>query len=527
MTTVGIDEPANAQLEASYCQRCREYLYPAFPYCASGHPVSERRFLSRTGILASYSEVHLRGEDPYLLVLVDFPEGVRVLGRLPGARRTNLLPGLAVQLGGTLQRPNERFPILFFEPAPEALCAPAPMQNGRSVSHSNAESPHRSAPLGDRDVFVVGVGMTDFCASAAVSTVELGHQAVVEALRDAGSEPDGLQAAWVGSVYGGSLIGQRLSRQMGFAGIPITNVENACSSGATALHEAAVAISRGEVDLALVVGLDKLSNLGSGPLPLDQEDWNAIQGLTLPALYAMRARSYLERFDLAEPVLAAVTVKSRRHASLNPHAQFRKEVSEGEVLASRVVADPLRLLECCPKADGAAALVLGSSQAAKRLDGRPVQLLASVLASGVFDLTPNDLTRDEITERAASTAYTQSGLGPGDVDVYEVHDAFAIAELIYCETLGLAARGDAPRLLAEGATSLGGQVPVNPSGGLLSRGHPLGATGVAQAAEIVWQLRREAGNRQVEHPRVGLTHCTGGGIAGMDHGACAIHIFSR
>jgi benzoylsuccinyl-CoA thiolase BbsB subunit len=247
----------------------------------------------------------------------------------------------------------------------------------------------------------------------------------------------------------------------------------------------------------------------------------------MPALYAMRANRYMHDFGLKPEQLAKVAVKNRAHGAKNPDAQMRKPVTVDEVLQSRPIADPFTLLQCCPTGDGAAAIVLCASSIASRFRTDGIQVLASDLTSGKFVPGFRDMTTPEITTRGAHEAYEEAGLGPKDINVAEVHDAFTIAELLYYEAFGFCARGEAGALLESGATSIGGRVPFNPSGGLLAKGHPIGATGAAQVVEIIRQLRGEAGDRQVKDAKVGLSHATGGGISGFDHGACSIHIFSR
>jgi benzoylsuccinyl-CoA thiolase BbsB subunit len=265
--------------------------------------------------------------------------------------------------------------------------------------------------------------------------------------------------------------------------------------------------------------------LGGGTLPLDQDDIEVSNGMVMPALYAMRAQRYLHDYGATEQDLAQVAVKARRHGALNPDAQFRTETTVEEVLASRRIADPLTLLQCCPTGDGAAAVVICPTERASAHSDRPVKVLGSHLASGKYIPGFRDMTTPEITSRCSGELYEETGLGPEDIDVLECHDAFTIAELLYYEALGLCPRGEAVRLLRDGTTSLGGRVPVNPSGGLLSKGHPVGASGAAQIVEIVRQLQGRCGSRQVEGAKVGLTHVTGGGTSGFDHGACAIHLF--
>lgn len=247
----------------------------------------------------------------------------------------------------------------------------------------------------------------------------------------------------------------------------------------------------------------------------------------MPALYAMRATRYMHDFGLTREQLAGVSVKNRRHGALNPDAQMRKPVTLDEVLGSRPIADPFTLLQCCPAGDGAAAIVLCRDSVAAQFRTDPVAVRASDLVTGRYTAGFRDMTVPEITVRGAAEAYEQAGVGPDDVDLAEVHDAFSIAELLYYEALGFCDHGEAGALLDSGATTFGGKVVVNPSGGLLAKGHPIGATGAAQIVEAVRQLRGEAGARQVEGAKVALTHATGGGISGFDHGACSIHIFSR
>jgi benzoylsuccinyl-CoA thiolase BbsB subunit len=241
----------------------------------------------------------------------------------------------------------------------------------------------------------------------------------------------------------------------------------------------------------------------------------------------MRAQRYMNDFGATVEDLASVAVKARRHGSLNPDAQICTETTVEEVLGSRRIADPLTLLQCCPTGDGAAALVLCPTDRAPKHNSKPIKVLGSHLASGKYIPGFRDMTIPEITVRCSRELYEETGVGPEDLDVVECHDAFTIAELLYYEALGLCERGDAPKLLHDGTTSLGGRVPVNPSGGLLSKGHPVGASGAAQMVEIVRQLQGRCGQRQVADAKIGLTHVTGGGTYGFDHGACAIHLFGR
>ena len=378
-----------------------------------------------------------------------------------------------------------------------------------------------------RDVAVIGVGMTKIGKFPDRMLSAMGREAVMAAIKDAGVAPKAIQAAYSGTSLGGALLGQRIFKDLGMSGMPINNMENACSSGSSAMREAWLSIASGLYDMVIAVGSEKLSALGGGTLPLEKEDLEVSEGMVMPALYAMRARRYMHEFGATPEHLAKVVVKSRRCAAKNPQAQFRQETTVQEVMNSRIVADPLTLFQCCPTGDGSAAAVLCSADKARQYTSQPILVKGSILVSGRFDNSFRDMTTPEITVRAAKQVYEMAGIGPKEVSLAEVHDAFSIAELLYYEALGFCGRGEAPKLLDEGATEIGGRIPVNPSGGLISKGHPTGATGLAQTTEIVWQLRGQAGARQVKNAKVGLTHCTGGGIYGLDHGACSIHIFTK
>ncbi|HEY4265680.1 MAG TPA: thiolase family protein [Micropepsaceae bacterium] len=376
-------------------------------------------------------------------------------------------------------------------------------------------------------VSVIGVGMIPFGKYPEKNIADLGWPAVKAAILDANIDPKRIQAVYSGTARGGAMVGQRIMGRIGLAGIPIVNVENACSSSSGALAQAVIAVSAGACDVALVIGVEKLTKFGGGTLPLDEDDWEVRLGLSMPALYAMRAQRYMHDYGVSAEKIAGISVKNRANGTLNPDAQMRKDVTIAEVLASRMIADPFTLLQCCPTGDGAAAIILASGKMARQFRNDPIQVRASHLTSGKFMAGFRDMTSPEITVRGAAETFEQAGLGPEDIDVAEVHDAFSIAELLYYEAFGFCPRGQGTALLESGATKIGGRIPVNPSGGLLAKGHPVGATGAAQVVEIVRQLRGEAGPRQVEGAKVGLSHATGGGISGFDHGACSIHIFQR
>lgn len=376
------------------------------------------------------------------------------------------------------------------------------------------------------NVFVVSAAMVPFGKYRNSSYVGLAVSPLIDAMKSAGVSKSDIDAVYVGHSYGGMMTGQRICKEIGLGTVPTVNVDNACSSGATALHEAYTAISQGLIDVAVVIGVEKLTQFGGGTLPLSPEDREVKQGIVMPAVYAMRATRYLYDTYATPEDLALVSVKARKHGALNPFAQFRKEVTVDEVLASRAIADPLTLLMCCPTGDGASVVILASDRARKKLDAGPaMRVAASVMHSGHVAEGFRDMTKPEISYDSARDAYAQAGIEPKDLDMIELHDAFSIAELVYYEAFGLAKPGHAVDLIRDNKTTFGGDVVVNPSGGLLAKGHPVGASGVAQIAEAFWQLTGQGGARQIDDARWAMTHVTGGGTAGLDHGACTIHIF--
>jgi acetyl-CoA acetyltransferase len=364
---------------------------------------------------------------------------------------------------------------------------------------------------------ILGVGMTAFGRRTEDTIESLGAAAALDALGRSGVTPADIDAIYCGNVYGGMLPAQRIAARIGLTGRPGYNFEAACSSSAMALHVAVHAVRTGLYDTVLVLGVEQLSTFGGGTLRLNPDDLDVAQGVTMPAVYAMRAQRYLAATGATVDDLAAVAVKNRGNGAANPRAQFRKAPTAEEVLASRPVADPLTLLQCSGSGDGAAAAVVS------RHPG-PVSVVASQFTSGTTGA--HDLAREPLTARVAARAYAEAGITAEDVDVIELHDAFSIAELLYCEALGLCDFGEAPELLRAGRTQRTGRCAVNPTGGLLARGHPIGATGLAQVVEVVEWLR-DPPEHDGGRASVGLTHCTGGGITGYDHAACSIHVLAR
>jgi acetyl-CoA acetyltransferase len=395
-------------------------------------------------------------------------------------------------------------------------------------------------------VLVTGAGMTKFAKSAR-SLRDLAGEAVRDAVADAGLTMGDLQAAYVGNGVAGLVTGQEMIRgqvmlrPLGIEGIPIFNVENACASASSALHLGWQAVAAGMHDIVLCVGAEKLSHedkavgmaaIGTAvDIEAQAEMAEQLGGGGPDAgkrsffmdIYAGMARAYMAHSGATREHFAQVVVKNQGNGARNPRAQYGAQLSVEDVLTSREIVDPLTLLMCSPISDGAAAVVLMSEEAARRAGARGPRIRASVVVSG----NRHDKSDPSAGSagRAAAAAYAQAGLGPEDLDCAEVHDASAPAELIVYEQLGLAPPGGGPDLLASGRTGLGGDLPVNTSGGLLSKGHPIGATGLAQVCEATWQLRGQAGARQVDGARVALAQ-NGGGWLEEDSAAMSVHILS-
>jgi acetyl-CoA acetyltransferase len=366
-----------------------------------------------------------------------------------------------------------------------------------------------------RPVEVAGIGIHPFGRFEDRTVTELGVTAVREALRDAG-DPQ-LQAAFCGTAYAGVAAGHKVLGAIGRTGVPIVDVEAGCASGGAALMLAGGAIRAGQYDCALVFGIEKMPRgiIRSSFF----EPWREEAGLAVtPAYFALRAQRLMRESGVTKDQLAEVVVKNRGHGVDNPNAMFRREVTAAQVLASRIVCEPLHLWMLCSPNEGAAAVVLRAAPAAGARSGVTLEAAAlrshlpgSVLSEG----TPlSGLAEDDVappTTLAARAAYDEAGLGPDDADVVECQDTDAARELLSYEELGLCPKGDAGKWISEGVTRLGGRVPVNPSGGLLSKGEPLGASALGQVVELVTQLRGTAGRRQVEGARVALGHTVGRG----------------
>ncbi|MFC1534524.1 thiolase family protein [Thermodesulfobacteriota bacterium] len=384
-----------------------------------------------------------------------------------------------------------------------------------------------------RDVSIIGVGMTRFGKYEDRTAQDLGREAVWKAMEDANVSIKDINVAYVANAVGPQLtelkgtIGQHVLTSAGFFGSPIINVENACSGGSTALRGAYLEVASGNCDIALALGVEKLfcGDSAKSAATMASGTIYAKYGFMFVGLYALQLRKWMEKSLATKEHFAKVTVKNTYNGSLNPNAQFQKPMTMEEVLNSRVIAEPLTQFMCSTMADGAAAAIVCGKDLASRYTSKPlIDIAACELVSGTYPF-PGE-PHEEITSRAARRAYEKASVGPKDIDVVEVHDAMAPAELRLYEELGLCKPGEAGRMIDEGETTLTGRIPVNPSGGLAAKGHPISATGLAQIAEVVWQLRGEAGPRQISDPKVGLTENAGGWVMD-DNGACAVTILKK
>lgn len=386
-----------------------------------------------------------------------------------------------------------------------------------------------------REVAVVGIGGTKFGKHTERSIRDLAVEASLKALKDGNVNPKDIQVACGGNLaqweWGqGLFIAQVALREIGITKIPMLRVENGCATGSTAFRDVWFRIAAGEFDIGLALGVEQMTVVDSSKIlsvfsGRQYAERGGEMGFTAPGLFSMIATRHMKEFGTTREQIARVAVKNRKFGALNRDAQLPSPVSLEEVLNARMIADPLTLPQCCPRGDGAAAVVLMSKEAARKYTTKPVYVAANVMVSGSY---PDDesFTGFNTDVRGSQLAYEKAGLGPEDIDVAEVHDCFSIAELIHYEDLGFCRKGEAGRFIDEGHSDMGGKVVVGSSGGLLSKGHVIGATGLSQITEVTRQLRGEAGKRQVEGAKVGLQH-NGGGFIHTDAASCCINILKN
>ena len=384
-----------------------------------------------------------------------------------------------------------------------------------------------------RRVAIIGAAMTKFGEHWERGFRELIAEAGIKAIEDARLQGEKIDALYGGTMAAGRLIGQEhitalIADYMGLNPIPATRVEAACASGGVALRQGYLAVASGMHDIVVVGGAEKMTDVSTGDAAAalggagDQE-WELFMGATFPALYALMARRHMYEFGTTEEQLAAVAVKNHANAAKNPFAHFQKEITLETALGSKVIADPLRLFDCSPISDGAAAVILAPLERAREFTDTPVEIVASAQASDTLSLSARkSLTSINSTKIAARKAFEMAKMTTDDIDLCEVHDCFTIAEIMAIEDIGFVEKGQGGKATQEGETAIDGRIPINTSGGLKGCGHPVGATGVKQACEAVWQLRGEAGKRQVPGAEVAMTHNVGGSGA-----TCVVHIFRR
>ncbi|MPY85757.1 MAG: lipid-transfer protein [Actinophytocola sp.] len=382
-------------------------------------------------------------------------------------------------------------------------------------------------------VYVVGVGMTKFEKPGrreGWDYPQMAKESGTRALEDAGVSYDQVEQAYVGYVYGESTSGQRAAYELGMTGIPVVNVNNNCSTGSTALYLAAQAVKSGQADVALALGFEKMNPGSLGSMYEDREPpiGNHMQALAeisevrfppAPWMFGAAGREHMKAYGTTAEHFAKIGYKNHKHSVNNPYAQFQDEYTLDDILGSRMVYDPLTKLQCSPTSDGSGAAIVVSEAFVDKhgLAGQAVEIVGQAMTTdftSTFDGTAKNIIGYDMNVQAARKVYEQSGLGAEDFQVIELHDCFSANELLLYEALGLCAEGDAGKLIDAGDTTYGGRWVVNPSGGLISKGHPLGATGLAQCAELTWQLRGTADKRQVEGVTAALQHNIGlGGAA--------------
>lgn len=384
-----------------------------------------------------------------------------------------------------------------------------------------------------REVAIIGVGLTRFGERWEHGLRDLMAEAGLNALNDANVSSDDIEMLYGGVMASGRFVGQEhiaalLADQLGFKNIPAVRVENACASGGTALRQGYMTVASGIHDIVAVGGVEKMTDVTTSEATTalggagDQE-WELGQGITFPGLYALMARRHMHDYGTTEEQMAAVAVKNHKNAVKNKYAQFHKELTIEEVLKSKMVADPLKVFDCSPISDGAAAIILAPLETARKYNDTPIKIVASTQATDTLSLAEREsITALKATQISGEKAFKQAKLKPGDIDIVEVHDCFTIAEILALEDLGFYKKGKAAKAIADGETALGSKLSVNTSGGLKGCGHPVGATGVKQAVEVTWQLRGDAGERQVSGAEVGMTHNVGGSGA-----TAVVHIMKR
>jgi acetyl-CoA C-acetyltransferase len=384
-----------------------------------------------------------------------------------------------------------------------------------------------------RRVAIIGAGMTSFGEHWEHGFRDLIVEAGIKAITDAGISGDQINAGFIGTMASGRLIGQEhigglIADYMGLTPTPITRVEGACASGSLALRQGVMAVASGMHDMVVVGGAEKMTDLDVNAVSdilggAGDQEWELFLGATFPAIYALMAKRHMHEYGTTEEMLASVAVKNHKHGSKNKYAQFQNEITLDTVMNSKMIADPLKVFDCSPITDGAAGVILAPLDMAHSYTKKPIEIIASTQASDTLALHSRaSLSELNATKVAGKKAYEMAKLTPKDIDFAELHDCFTIAEIMAIEDLGFFPKGQGGKASLEGRTTFGGDIVTNTSGGLKACGHPVGATGIKQAVECVWQLRGEAEGRQVKDAHVGLSQNVGGSGA-----TAVVHIYKN
>ncbi len=366
-----------------------------------------------------------------------------------------------------------------------------------------------------RDVYILGVGQTKFTKQPEFHPSRLGEAAVRDAIEDAGIDPRRLEIAYAAHCEGSSQQCEDILKYVGVVAIEMHNLENACASGGDAAHSLWKDIALGYKDVGIAIGVDSLtrSKLAGGLIPTAEGDIDGMMGITMPGLAALNARRLMETRDMTLEDLAYASIKNHRNAITNPYAHFRKAITFEDIMNAKMISDPITVLHCCPQSDGAAAVIMCTKKIAMQYTTKLIKVEASSLLSSPYSSWDEDVLEAPLIRMLADDVYRKSGIAPENVDVVELHDAFSPEELYMYEVMRLCPPGETKRFIRDRDAEIGGRCAVNPSGGLQSLGHPLGASGVRVVCEITRQLRGECGERQQPNCHVGLAQMVGGGLA--------------
>jgi len=368
-----------------------------------------------------------------------------------------------------------------------------------------------------RDVFIIGIGQTMFGRQPQYTAGELGATAASRAIEDAGIESRIIQVAYTARCCDASQTAEEVMKRVGVTAIEMHNCENACASGGTAFHLLWKDIASGFYDIGIAIGTEAMttSSLAGGLVPTAKGDLNGLLGITMPGLAALNAKRLMETRGMSKEDLAYASVKNHRNACMNPYAHYKKPVTVEEVLNSKMISDPITRLHCCPTSDGAAAVILCTKEVALRYTTKLIKVAGSVVLTAPYEFYDEDVCDASLIGILADAVYEKSGIGPKDIDLVELHDAFSPEEFYSYECMKLCGKGETKKFIKDGCAEIGGCCAVNPSGGLQSLGHPLGASGVRVVCEIVTHLRHKAGERQQPNAKAGLAQMVGGSLTGL------------